>query len=62
MHSVVNVPFELTLMLSFKKKLKYNKCVKGPKVKRKKIKDQRKFRLLGDQAIEGKKTKHFTYK
>jgi hypothetical protein len=30
-------------------------------VKIKKIKDKKKFRLLGDQAIEGKKTKFFTY-
>jgi hypothetical protein len=31
-------------------------------VKRKKMGDQRKFRMLGDQAIKGKKIKNFTYK
>jgi hypothetical protein len=36
---------------------KYNKWAKGLIVKRKKIKDQRKFILLQDQAIRGKKTK-----
>jgi hypothetical protein len=41
-----------------KKKSKY-KWTKGPKVKRKKMMDQRKFKLLGDQAIKGKMTKLF---
>ena len=36
---------------------KYNKWAKGLIVKKKKIKDQRKFILLQDQAIRGKKTK-----
>jgi len=30
---------------------------KGPKVKMKKMRDQKKFRLLGDLAIKGKKKK-----
>ena len=49
------------VLLFFKKliikKSKYNKKTKGLKVK---MKDQRNFKLFGDQGIEGKKTKFFT--
>jgi len=54
---VVNAIFFVNVDIAsfFKKKSKYNKWEKRPKLKWKEMRDQKKFRLLGDQAIRGKK-------